>query len=193
MLFWLFLPRSLPPILFMTSAEMPPVEVALAAITAAVAIHTGHMTTSCPAASSRASPPQRIAAIRIRVIRSVQPASTPRSVSPIQPIARCTNRTCVNPFSSVSRYWILETAGVDMNSGPLISSSDGGLIACTTPQKCPALFPRSRNQRPPGQASSFIGIGFSGVEFKGPICSRIVSKTMPIGAAISSSFTISNV
>jgi len=73
-----------------------------------------------------------------------------------------------------------------------ISSSDGALIACTRPQKCPVLLPRSRNQRPPGHASSFIGIGFSGVEFIGPICSRIVSNTISIGAAISSSFTISN-
>lgn len=37
-----FLPRNF----FAKSAETPPVEVALAAIQAAVAIHTGHMATS---------------------------------------------------------------------------------------------------------------------------------------------------
>ena len=46
-----------------------------------------------------------------------------------------------------------------MKSGPQISSSVGFLIACTTPQKCPLLSPRSRNHRPPGHASIVIRIG----------------------------------
>ena len=36
-----------------------------------------------------------------------------------------------------------------MNSGPVISSSVGGLITWTWPHRWPLLFPRSRNQRPP--------------------------------------------
>jgi hypothetical protein len=60
-----------------------------------------------------------------------------------------------------------------MNSGPLISSSVGRLMACTTPQKWPLLPPKSRYHRPPGHGSSFIGIGLSSaVSLHGPSCSN---------------------
>ena len=32
---------------------------------------------------------------------------------------------------------MFDTTGKDMNSGPVISSSVGRLMACTLPQKCP--------------------------------------------------------
>src|SRR5260370_6837942 len=93
----------------------------------------------------------------------------------------------------MSRYCSFETVGYDINSGRQISSSVGGLIACTLPQKCPAPLPRSRYHRPPGHASSFIGIRPTpGASFSGPICSSMVSNTTSIGAAISSSFKISS-
>ena len=60
----------------------------------------------------------------------------------------------------------------DMNKGPVISSNVGRLMACTTPQKCPLLSPRSRYHLPPGQASSFIGMGpLLGPPLYGPNCS----------------------
>src|SRR5579862_8314622 len=78
----------------------------------------------------------------------------------------------VTPFASLSRYCTFDIAGYDMNSGPVISSSVGRLIACTTPQKCPSSPPRSRNHRPPGRASSVIGIAVpSPLSFPGPSCS----------------------
>src|SRR5260370_1154273 len=46
-------------------------------------------------------------------------------------------------------------------------------MACTVPQKWPLPSPRSRNQRPPGHGSSFIGIGVpSGISLERPSCSR---------------------
>ena len=60
---------------------------------------------------------------------------------------------------------------------------------CTCPHRWPVLFPRSRNQRPPGHGSIFIGIGvpFPALRCMAPICSMIVSNTISIGAAIFSS------
>src|SRR6516162_1364137 len=59
-----------------------------------------------------------------------------------------------------------------MKRGPAISSRVGFLIACTTPQKWPLPLPRSRNQRPPGQDSSFMGMEVpSRVSLYGPSCS----------------------
>src|SRR5437879_5712192 len=58
-----------------------------------------------------------------------------------------------------------------MNNGPVISSKVGRLMACTTPQKCPLLSPRSRYHLPPGQASSFIGMGPLSAPLYGPNCS----------------------
>src|SRR5215472_18246038 len=67
---------------------------------------------------------------------------------------------------------MLLATGEDMKSGPAISSKVGFLMACTRPQKWPLPFPRSRNQRPPGQDSSFMGKGVpSGVSLYGPSCS----------------------
>src|SRR6185312_4863753 len=66
-----------------------------------------------------------------------------------------------------------------MNSGPLISSSVGRLIACTWPHRCPLLSPRSRNHLPPGHGSIFIGKGLpSGVSPSGPICSSSAAKVV---------------
>src|SRR5579859_4116459 len=62
-----------------------------------------------------------------------------------------------------------------MNSGPQSSSNSGRLIACTVAQWWPLLPPRSRNHRPPGQGSIFIGILACGVSFSGPICSSRAS------------------
>ena len=45
-----------------------------------------------------------------------------------------------------------------MNIGPLSSSSTGGLITCTCPQRWPMPLPRSRNHRPPGHCSRIICI-----------------------------------
>src|SRR5436190_17610103 len=72
---------------------------------------------------------------------------------------------------------MFETTGIDMKSGPVTSSSVGRLIACTCPQKCPLSSPRSRYQRPPGRASSTMGIGTPATPvLPGPICSRSASK-----------------
>src|SRR5260370_3766862 len=93
----------------------------------------------------------------------------------------------------MSRYCSFAPAGYDMKSGAQISSSVGGLIACTLRQKCPAPLPRSRYHRPPGHASSFIGIRPTpGASFSGPLCSSMVSTTTSIGAAIAASFKISS-
>src|SRR5205807_9194715 len=78
----------------------------------------------------------------------------------------------VAPLSSLRRYCTLLATGYDMKRGPATSSSVGFLIACTTPQKWPLPSPRSRNHRPPGQGSSFMGRGVpSGVSLYGPSCS----------------------
>ena len=46
-------------------------------------------------------------------------------------------------------------------------AASAALIACTTPQKCPLLSPRSRNHRPPGHASIVMRMGLpSGPEFE---------------------------
>src|ERR1700742_4216843 len=90
--------------------------------------------------------------------------------------------------SAFNRYCTFEVAGKDIKSGPWISSNSGALIACTWPHMCPLLLPSSRYQRPPGHASSFIGIGTpSGFTLRWLICSRIVSKTISIDASIRSS------
>src|SRR5262252_1047006 len=65
-----------------------------------------------------------------------------------------------------------------MNSGPVISSSVGCLIACTCPHKCPLLSPRSRNHLPPGHGSIFIGIFPCSDSFSGPICSSSASNVV---------------
>src|SRR5438477_11224981 len=44
-------------------------------------------------------------------------------------------------------------------------------MACTTPQKWPLLSPKSRYHLPPGQASSFIGMGPLSAPLYGPNCS----------------------
>src|SRR5215831_16439540 len=79
-----------------------------------------------------------------------------------------------------------------MKSGPAISSSVGFLIACTVPQKCPLPLPRSRNQRPPGQGSSFIGIGVpSCISLCGPSCSSSAANVASSDARTRiSSFTV---
>src|SRR5229473_3370436 len=70
-----------------------------------------------------------------------------------------------------------------MNNGPVISSSVGRLMACTTPQKWPLLSPRSRYHLPPGQASSFIGMGLSSaVSLNGPSCSNSAANVASSGA-----------
>src|SRR5258705_4664005 len=67
----------------------------------------------------------------------------------------------------------------------------GGLMTCTWPQRWPVLLPRSRNQRPPGQASSLKGKGLpSGIWLSGPSCSRMDSKAMSMGASMKISFWI---
>ena len=97
-------------------------------------------------------------------------------MSGTNPNAVCLNAISVPPSTSVSRYCTFETTGEDMNSGPVISSSVGRLIACTCPQRCPLSSPRSRNQRPPGHASIAIGNGCpSGVSLRRPICSSSAS------------------
>src|SRR5580700_1506204 len=81
-----------------------------------------------------------------------------------------------------------------MNSGPVISSSVGRLIACTTPQKCPSSPPRSRNHRPPGRASSFIGIAVpSPLSFPGPSCSSSTANVVSSDARTRISSLIFNV
>src|SRR5206468_260166 len=71
--------------------------------------------------------------------------------------------------SAVNLYCTWLAAGYDMNIGPQISSSVGGLMTWMWPQKWPALFPVSRSHRPPGQASSLSGIGLpSGIRLSGP-------------------------
>src|SRR5690348_1196178 len=70
-----------------------------------------------------------------------------------------------------------------MNKGPVISSSVGRLMACTTPQKWPLLSPRSRYHLPPGHASSFIGIGpLLGPSLWGPSCSSSAANVVSSGA-----------
>src|SRR3954468_16128389 len=81
-----------------------------------------------------------------------------------------------------------------MNSGPLISSSAGCLIACTTPQKCPLLLPRSRNHRPPGHGSSVMRIGRpSGLTLRGPICSSSAANVFSSDARTGISWLIFSV
>src|SRR5262245_56434453 len=83
---------------------------------------------------------------------------------------------------------MLEATPNDIIRGPVISSSVGRLIACTWPQRCPLPSPRSRNQRPPGQASSFIGMGVSlWPLFEGPISSRSAAKAVAMGALMCTS------
>ena len=48
--------------------------------------------------------------------------------------------------------------GADMKRGPQNSIKCGGLIDCTCAQRWPVLLPKSRNQRPPGHNSIFIGV-----------------------------------
>src|SRR6185312_15896237 len=109
-------------------------------------------------------------------------------------MARCWNSRRVTFPSALKRYCRWLAAGYDIISGPQISSSVGGLITCTWPQRCPELFPVSRNHRPPGHGSSLNGNGLpSGIWLSGPSCSSIASKAISIGAAISSSRRISNV
>src|SRR5271165_4017439 len=81
-----------------------------------------------------------------------------------------------------------------MNNGPLISSRVGRLMACTFPQKCPLLSPRSRYHRPPGQGSIFSGMGIpSGVSFPGPICSSNEANVVSRFARTSISLVMFNV
>src|SRR5580693_9694633 len=100
----------------------------------------------------------------------------------MNPSTECLNVINVPPSASDSRYCKLETAARDMNNGPVISSRVGRLIACTDPQKCPLLLPRSRYHLPPGQASIFMGKGLpSGVSLCGPICSSNALKVVSSG------------
>src|SRR5215472_2029215 len=89
---------------------------------------------------------------------------------------------------------MLLATGEDMKSGPASSSKVGFLMACTRPQKWPLPFPRSRNQRPPGQDSSFMGKGVpSGVSLYGPSCSSSAVNVRSRDARTRiSSFTDSN-
>src|SRR5262249_14673377 len=75
-----------------------------------------------------------------------------------------------------------------------ISSRVGFLMACTLPQKWPSPCPRSRNQRPPGHGSSFIGNGVpSGVSLCGPSCSSSAVNVESRDARTRiSSFTVSS-
>src|SRR5882762_7134814 len=67
----------------------------------------------------------------------------------------------------------------------------GGLMTCTWPQRWPVLLPRSRNQRPPGQASILKGKGLpSGISLSGPSWARTDSKAMSMGASMKISFWI---
>src|SRR5579871_5286576 len=81
-----------------------------------------------------------------------------------------------------------EATGYDIIVGPTSSKTFGGLITCTCPQRCPVLFPVSRNHRPPGHGSSFMFISFIG-----PCGSSSVSNTMSAGAAMKVSLTTFNV
>src|SRR5437764_8974074 len=75
--------------------------------------------------------------------------------------------------------------------GPESSMSFGGLMTCTCPQKWPVLLPRSRNQRPPGQASILKGKGLpSGISLSGPSWARTHSKAISMGASMKISFWI---
>ena len=57
---------------------------------------------------------------------------------------------------------VIDSLGQPLDgNGPVISSSVGGLITWTSPQKCPWPLPKSRNHRPPGHSSSTKFIGFS--------------------------------
>src|SRR6266487_4079733 len=64
-------------------------------------------------------------------------------------------------------------------------------MTCTWPQRWPVLLPRSRNQRPPGQAAILKGKGLpSGISLSGPSWARTHSKAMSIGASMKISFWI---
>src|SRR5829696_1889987 len=76
-----------------------------------------------------------------------------------------------------------------MNIGPHSSISAGGLITWTWPQRWPALLPRSRNHRPPGNASSTNGNGLpSGISLSGPSSASTASHTIACGALMTDSF-----
>src|SRR5262249_30234999 len=88
--------------------------------------------------------------------------------------------------------WLI--AGYDIAIGPQISRSVGGLITCTCPHRCPALLPRSRNQRPPGHGSIFRESNLPlGICPSGPSSSSTASKVTSRGAAILISLRMSKV
>src|SRR5208283_900616 len=67
-------------------------------------------------------------------------------------------------------------------------------MACTFPQKCPLLSPRSRHHLPPGHASSFICIFTpSGVVFCGPSCSSSTANVSSTDACTCISLVTINV
>src|SRR6185369_4010281 len=97
------------------------------------------------------------ACLRTRSFIEVQPLFMPCLCSSgTKPSAVCLKVIRVPPSTSLSRYCTFETMGNEANNGPANSSSVGRLMAWTFAQKCPLPSPRSRYQRPPGQASIFM-------------------------------------
>lgn len=87
--------------------------------------------------------------------------------------------------SAASWYCTKLIAPPGVNIGPHISRSVGGLITCTCPKRRLALWPRSRNQRPPGQGSITSGNDVpSGSSADRPSSSNTASNTISGGAAI---------
>src|SRR5580693_7876030 len=84
------------------------------------------------------------------------------------------------PFRAQAILHIVDD-GMGHKQRPANSSNVGRLIACTLAQKWPLPLPRSRNQRPPGQASSLKSMGPLG-ESRCCSSSRSDSKVTSIGA-----------
>src|SRR6267154_1408963 len=71
---------------------------------------------------------------RMRSCKCAQPFFAFLYSSSTRPNDCCRNVMMVTPPDSFSRYCRFVITGLDINSGPQISSSVGFLIACTVPQ-----------------------------------------------------------